>query len=137
MSKKTKKETAKKITFTNAMIYGVLNNFCFLRIKRSLSLPGTERHKINHLFRTISESIEAKALQDSMDAAVKRHEKENEKIPKEKRRELTIFHPYIQEIFEIETGLKVAQLIVDSKGDFPEGVSIEDGEQARWLIDII
>ena len=134
--KKEKQEKSELVKFKNGMFYSFLHNQGLKKVlEASEGISGSDRHKMFVLMRTINESVEMKAFGDSMKEIAENYTKAQELIPKEKRNELTIFHPKIQELFVMDSGFEVKKLKLNLES-LPDGISAKDAIEAAWLIDL-
>ena len=82
----------------------------------------------------MSESAEAKAMQEMMDEIITAHNKTQE--DKTKKEPLLLIDPKIQAIFDLDSGLEVKKVVIPQV-QLPVDFSAEDMLATDWIIDYI
>ena len=138
MSKqKTKKQPEKKkgevVKLTNGMLDGFLNNPSIHKLRQLPGLGTEVRFKIFRLWELVASSPQMKALIECKNVIITDYNKKQEKLPEKERTILTLDHPKIQELFNLESGLEVEKPVI-SNSKLSSDFTPLDMTATGWII---
>lgn len=122
---KNKEETT-KIKLTNSYLYLLPQSQGFKRIMESLDLDDDTSNKIYLLFHQLNDSIERKALCDSVQKLAK-------KLKADTFLKL-MDHPECEKLFEKDSGIEVERITVKLS---QVKLSVRDRVELEWLFDFV
>lgn len=119
MSKqKTKKQAEKKkgelVKFTNGMLDGFMSNPSLTKLRQLPGLGTETRMKVFRLWETVASSVETKVLMEGKNHILEEHNKTQEKLPEDKRTQLMLDDPKVQELFALDSGFQIEKPIISN-----------------------
>ena len=133
--KKDPQDGVAKIKLTNGMIYAIQNHPSFGKIVSSACWRSDTKFLIKRWLRKLNDSPEVKAYNDTRNELVRAHDEAQKEKNELDRTALTLDHPDIQKLHEMDSGLEIEKLILKSK-ILPDDLSPAEQMSIDWLIEI-
>ena len=128
------KPKPEKVALTNGLIWMFNNSPSFNKLRAAPGLRAELKYALYRQKKTVSESAEAKAMQEMIDEIITAHNKTQE--DKTKKEPLLLIDPKIQAIFDLDSGLEVKKVVIPQV-QLPVDFSAEDMLATDWIIDYI